>query len=176
MYGFNLGETGLAFLCVVVTTVIGGIGYTIYQRKVFQPRIAKEGMPPIEEYLTPAIPASILMPIGLFVFAWTARPSIHWFVSLIGCGIYSLGLYLLIQCVLLYVPLIVSPRPSMIDALDCPFMTITPLFASSTRNTAPRSWPPTISVDPRWPLASSSPAGRFSYSSASEAVFLFWLD
>jgi DHA1 family multidrug resistance protein-like MFS transporter len=105
-YGFDLGQTGLTFVSIIITTIIGASVYSAYQHYYVEPKIDKQGYPPLEERLIPAIPGSILMPIGLFMFAWTARASIHWSVALIGVGIYGLGLYLLIQCALLYIPLV----------------------------------------------------------------------
>jgi DHA1 family multidrug resistance protein-like MFS transporter len=43
------------------------------------------------------------MPIGLFLFGWTSRESVHWMVGVIGVAIYSLGFYVFLQCVLLYI-------------------------------------------------------------------------
>ncbi len=105
-YGFSLGLTGLTFVSVVVTTGLGAAGYMYYVYHYVEPKIRETGrMPSIDSRLIPAIPASILMPIGLFLFGWTSRESIHWIVGLIGVGIYSLGFYIVLQCVLLYVPL-----------------------------------------------------------------------
>ncbi|GKZ33592.1 hypothetical protein AbraIFM66950_003499 [Aspergillus brasiliensis] len=39
---------------------------------------------PHERHLIPAIPATILVPISLYLYGWTLRPSIHWIISLIG--------------------------------------------------------------------------------------------
>lgn len=105
IYRFKLGTAGLTFLSVVVTTAISASGYMFYVHHYVEPRIRKSGnLPPLESRLIPAIPASIMMPLGLFLFAWTTRESIHWMVGLIGIGIYSIGFYVLLQCVLLYVP------------------------------------------------------------------------
>ncbi|SPO28998.1 probable FLR1 - Putative H+ antiporter involved in multidrug resistance [Ustilago trichophora] len=105
IYRFHLGTAGLTFLSVVVTTAIGASCYIFYVRCYVEPQIRKSGeLPPLESRLIPAIPASIMMPLGLFLFAWTSRESIHWIVGLIGIGIYSIGFYVLLQCVLLYVP------------------------------------------------------------------------
>jgi MFS transporter, DHA1 family, multidrug resistance protein len=77
MYGFNLGQTGLAFVSVIITTIIGAGGYMLYQHRIVEPGIRAHGPPPLEDRLLLAIPASILMPFGLFIFAWTSRPSEH---------------------------------------------------------------------------------------------------
>lgn len=114
MYGFNLGEVGLSFICIVVTTAFCAAGYMYYQYRIVEPGIRAHGPPPLEDRLYLAIPASILMPIGLFIFAWTSRPSVHWIVGLIGASIYGVGFYILLQCLLLYVPLVVSLPPKFI--------------------------------------------------------------
>ena len=107
IYRFTLGTTGLAFVSVVVTTGLGAAGYIYYVYYSVEPKIRKTGeLPPLESRLIPAIPASLMMPIGLFLFAWTSRESVHWIVGLIGIGIYSIGFYVFLQCVLLYVPLV----------------------------------------------------------------------
>lgn len=105
-YRFTLGTTGVAFVSVVLTTALGAACYTYYVYHHVEPKIRKTGeLPVLESRLLPAIPASILMPIGLFLYAWSARESVHWIVSLIGVGIYSFGFYVFLQCVLLYIPL-----------------------------------------------------------------------
>jgi DHA1 family multidrug resistance protein-like MFS transporter len=59
---------------------------------------------PPEDRLVPALFASFLLPIGLFMFAWTATPDIHWIVSIVGVTILSGGIYVILQCIFLYLP------------------------------------------------------------------------
>jgi DHA1 family multidrug resistance protein-like MFS transporter len=47
--------------------------------------------------------ASIVIPIGLFIFGLTSRTSIHWIVPSIGAVLISGGMITVIQCMLLYV-------------------------------------------------------------------------
>jgi MFS transporter, DHA1 family, multidrug resistance protein len=42
---------------------------------------------------------------GLFMFAWTAKESIHWIVSLIGVVIFVIGFFLVMQSLFVYLPL-----------------------------------------------------------------------
>ncbi|OJJ95068.1 hypothetical protein ASPACDRAFT_55411 [Aspergillus aculeatus ATCC 16872] len=61
--------------------------------------------PPPERNLLPALPATIFLPVGLFLFGWTARPGeIHWFPSLIGVVLYTGGVFVIFQCLFLYLP------------------------------------------------------------------------
>ena len=114
-YGFNLGEEGLIFLCISVAVIIAIPSYFVYLRFVFEPEITKHGLGAPEKRLVPAIFASLLVPPGLFLFAWTANsaPKIHWIVPTIGVTIYTIGVFLLIQCIFIYIPLTVSCSPRL---------------------------------------------------------------
>jgi hypothetical protein len=52
------------------------------------------GMAPPEARLPPGIIGSILLPVGLFWFAWTNGPEVHWIVSIIATGFFAAGLVL----------------------------------------------------------------------------------
>ncbi|KAF5025805.1 hypothetical protein F66182_2138 [Fusarium sp. NRRL 66182] len=104
-YGMNLGEIGLVFLCVLVSCIIGVAVYVSYLYFYMDPRIAKRGWPIQESRLVPALPASVGPTIGLFLFAWTARSSIHWIVPTIGITIYGATVFVVMQCIFVYIPL-----------------------------------------------------------------------
>jgi DHA1 family multidrug resistance protein-like MFS transporter len=106
-YGFNLGEMGLVFLCISVGVLIAIPSYFIYLHFVFEPEIMTKGIGEPERRLVPAIFASLLVPPGLFLFAWTANnaPQIHWIAPTIGVTIYTIGVFLLLQCIFIYIPL-----------------------------------------------------------------------
>ena len=72
-YGMNLGQMGLVFLCISVGVAIAIPTYFVYLRYVFEPEIKVKGMGPPEVRLVPAIFASFLLPVGLFLFAWTGK-------------------------------------------------------------------------------------------------------
>ncbi|KAL6409876.1 hypothetical protein AUP68_06278 [Ilyonectria robusta] len=101
----NLGEIGLVFLCILVSCIIGVAVYFAYLYYYVDPRIAKLGWPVQESRLLPALPASIGPAIGLFLFAWTARASIHWIVPTIGITIYGATVFIVMQCIFVYIPL-----------------------------------------------------------------------
>ncbi|KAJ5341771.1 MFS general substrate transporter [Penicillium brevicompactum] len=97
MYGFNLGLTGASFLSIVVACLIGTLIYLIYIYWYLEPKITAHGPGPQEERLIPAIFAAFLQPIGLFLFAWSSRQSVHWIVSMIGIFFFSTGGFILFQ-------------------------------------------------------------------------------
>jgi len=47
---------------------------------------------------------SFRLPVGLFLFAWTASSNIHWIVPLIGVFIFVVGEYWLMQSFFIYLP------------------------------------------------------------------------
>lgn len=105
MYGFSLGMIGVVFLCVLVACGFGMIAYCAYLYFYLVPDILKHGLRAQETRLKPALIGAFGPPIGLFLFAWTANPDIHWIASVIGITIYGGSVFVVLQCVFVYVPL-----------------------------------------------------------------------
>jgi len=103
-YGMTLGSFGLIFLCVVVGCVIFASAYALYLYLVFGPK-SRRGELTQEARLRPALPAVFLLPVGLFLFAWSARSNVHWIVPTIGIAIYSGTSFVIFQCIVCYVSL-----------------------------------------------------------------------
>lgn len=103
IYGMNLGEMGLAFLTVPIGVALAMSLYYCFLFWVINPRIRIEGLAGPEQRLIPAIFASVVIPIGLFIFGFASRLSIHWAVPSIGAVLISGGMITVIQCMLLYV-------------------------------------------------------------------------
>jgi MFS transporter, DHA1 family, multidrug resistance protein len=93
IYGFNIGELGVVFTCIVVGCVIGIIVYVSYVYWYLEPDIKKNGLRAQEHRLVPALFATMLLPAGLFWFGWTSESSIHWIVSIIGITTYATGMF-----------------------------------------------------------------------------------
>ena len=106
-YGLNAGEIGLIFLSITVGVVIAIVIYIWYLHNVFEPEIRAHGLGAPERRLALAIPFSLFLPVGLFLFGWTANssPNIHWIVPTIGVSIFAVGIFVLFQCIFIYIPL-----------------------------------------------------------------------
>ncbi|RDW63565.1 hypothetical protein BP6252_11110 [Coleophoma cylindrospora] len=104
MYGFSLGQTGLAFLSCFVGVLVGLVSYMAYLRWYMIPDNIRNGLREQEHRLVPAIFGSCLLPIGLIIFAWTSNPSIHWAVPLLGVGIFCMGHFFTMQSLFIYIP------------------------------------------------------------------------
>lgn len=112
-YHFNLGEMGLTFISITVATIVSLAMYYLYIYKVVEPDFRANGLGKLERRLIPALYASFLLPIGLFIFAWTSDGKIHWIVSVIGIFLFTIGgkQSLLTQC-LQYIELTIPSQSS----------------------------------------------------------------
>lgn len=106
IYGFKGGIAGLPFLALAVGAIVSYIGYCAYNIFYLGPRFQKLNfnVPP-EEFLRLSCFAGIFIPISLLMFGWSARPSVHWIVPMIGAGLYIPGIYLLFQSAIVYLPI-----------------------------------------------------------------------
>lgn len=105
IYHMSLAHTTLVFICVLVSCAAGVGIYLAYIHWYMNPLIRARGFPVQENRLVPALYASFGPVIGLFLYAWTARTSIHWIVPTIGITIYGGSAFVLMQCIFVYVPL-----------------------------------------------------------------------
>ena len=104
-YGFTLGTVGVLFTCILVACGLGALAYCLYLYFYLVPDIMAHGLRAQEHRLVPALIGSFLPPVGLFIFAWTARPDLPWIASVIGLVIYGASCFVVLQCVFVYVPL-----------------------------------------------------------------------
>ncbi|KAK4937461.1 hypothetical protein LTR10_021913 [Elasticomyces elasticus] len=105
IYHFNLGELGLTFLTIGVACLIGVILFNGYLLLYLVPDIKKRGLRAPEHRLVPALIAVCTLPVGYFLFGWTARHSVHWIVSMIGVVILVVSNFIIFQCIFVYLPL-----------------------------------------------------------------------
>ncbi|WYZ43261.1 hypothetical protein EsH8_VI_000960 [Colletotrichum jinshuiense] len=100
--GWSQGIGGLAFLGIMVGMIFAII-YTIPENGRFQRVQGRNGgFAPPETRLPPAMVGGVALPIGLFWFAWTNNPSVHWIVS-IAAGIpFGFGMVLLFLSIMNY--------------------------------------------------------------------------
>jgi hypothetical protein len=92
-YGFSQGLSGLAYLGIGIGMMLGlgivGGSSDLLLKKL---AAAKKGVIKPEYRLPPMIVAGLILPIGLFLYGWTAQYSIPWMVRIIGTGFVGVGL------------------------------------------------------------------------------------
>jgi DHA1 family multidrug resistance protein-like MFS transporter len=102
IHHFNLGEEGLAFLGILVGVLIA-VACLFYWLYYYQEKMFDEnGNIQPEKRLIPAMIGGVFVPICLFWFGWSARPSIHWIMPIIGSGFFGIASFLLFNAVLPY--------------------------------------------------------------------------
>ncbi|WYZ40672.1 hypothetical protein EsH8_IV_001013 [Colletotrichum jinshuiense] len=100
--GWSPGVGGLAFLGVAVGMIVAVIYTAFDSRRYLKVSAAHGGFAPPEARLPPSMVGACLLPIGLFWFAWTNGPEIHWIVSIIASGFFAAGLVLVFLSLLNY--------------------------------------------------------------------------
>ncbi|KNZ71569.1 hypothetical protein J132_08627 [Termitomyces sp. J132] len=101
--GFTPGQGGLAFLGVGLGITLG-VGTQSYQDKLYRRTMDKSptGKAPPEARLHTAILGGMLIPIGLFTFAWTTPPTIHWIVPILAGIPFGTGVAQILQSLTTY--------------------------------------------------------------------------
>lgn len=103
-YGFNLEQVGMSFQGLLVGQLAGILTRPFW--RWYTPRLIAKKNPNLQIYddkqrnpvsepeyrLLPAIFGAVSVSIGLFWFAGTTIPSIHWIVPIIGSSVFGLGL------------------------------------------------------------------------------------
>lgn len=103
--GWSQGLAGLPFVGVAVgvclAVLAAGITNKHYVRLTEAAATAGRAVEP-EVRLRNAMIGSIILPIGLFLFAWTTYPSIHWIAPIIATTIFSCGLVMVFISLISY--------------------------------------------------------------------------
>lgn len=99
--GWSEGIGGLAFMGIAVGIILGLV-YAIYDNNGRYMKLSRAKTATAESRLPPAIVGGIALPVGMFAFAWTNYPSIHWSVSIILSAPFGFGCVLIILPILNY--------------------------------------------------------------------------
>jgi len=90
-YHFSQGNVGLTYLGIGTGSLLGLFIFGIASDKIMKRMSAKGEMKP-EYRLPPLIPGSFVIPIGLFLYGWSAEKHVFWIVPIIGTMFVGLGL------------------------------------------------------------------------------------
>lgn len=97
--GWSPGIGGLAFMGIAVGIILGLI-YAIWDNNNRYIKLFVSKAATAESRLPPAIVGAVALPVGMFAFAWTNYPSIHWSASIILSAPFGFG------CVLVILPML----------------------------------------------------------------------
>jgi MFS family permease len=91
-YGFSGGIVGLTYLGIGIGMFLGLAFFgTMSDRGLKKKKAAGLEMKP-EHRLPLLIPGAFCVPIGLFIYGWTAKYHVFWFVPIFGTSFVGIGL------------------------------------------------------------------------------------
>ncbi|EDU40340.1 ProP Permease of the major facilitator superfamily [Pyrenophora tritici-repentis] len=102
--GWNEGVGGLPFVSVAIGVILA-IAYVIFvDNKQYMKKVQSSGtgFAAPEARLPMCIIGGIALPIGLFWFAWTNGPSVHWAVSVVAAIPFGFGMVLIFLSIMNY--------------------------------------------------------------------------
>lgn len=100
--GFTLIEMGVAYMCILVGILIAAALYIPVVHQKFTKKLLNNEQVVPEVFIPMAIVGSVIMPIGIFIFAWTAAPDLHWIGPLIGAAVFAAGAFVCFQTLFNY--------------------------------------------------------------------------
>ncbi|KAK3629311.1 hypothetical protein LTR56_013030 [Elasticomyces elasticus] len=116
IYGFDLQTSSAVFaaMCVgtIIITVISFFHNSI--ASVLVPHLNSGGSPEARLHL--AAVESILLPIGLFWYGWSANPSIHWIVPALALACATMGMFAVYLAVFAYLTAAYSQHAASANA------------------------------------------------------------
>jgi len=82
---------GLTYIGIGIGMFVGVGIFGYISDKILKSKSAKGEMKP-EYRLPPMIPGALCIPVGLFIYGWTAEKHVFWFVPILGTSFVGLGL------------------------------------------------------------------------------------
>ncbi|SCZ95778.1 BZ3500_MvSof-1268-A1-R1_Chr8-1g09792 [Microbotryum saponariae] len=133
-YRFSLGISGLPYLAFIVSGVITFALYVVYVVYHLNPRMDRPGFVP-EARLEIGVIAGLFIPVSLLMFGWAGEEETHWIVPTIGAGLYLPGIFLIFQCILVYIsssypPALAGSILAGNDLFRSSFASMFPLFGA----------------------------------------------
>lgn len=92
-YDFSKGSAGLAYLGVGVGSILGIVVCGAISDRLVKRLTARNGGVAKPEYRLPVLVlGALLVPIGLFWYAWTAERKAHYILPIIGTAFFGGGM------------------------------------------------------------------------------------
>ncbi|OBZ74070.1 hypothetical protein A0H81_05937 [Grifola frondosa] len=98
LHGFNTGETGTIFVTVIISCAFGLLGNHV-QEIFYRKYVATKGP---EARLFSACFVAVLLPAGMFIYAWSTFSKVPWIAMAIGIVVIVTSLFILYVAVFTY--------------------------------------------------------------------------
>ncbi|KAI0143424.1 MFS transporter [Xylariaceae sp. FL1272] len=149
--GWSQGNAGLPFIGVAIGVLLATLAAGVDNKRYVRLCAAAEANGRViepEARLSTAMAGSIVLPVGLFLFAWTTYPWVHWIAPVIGATLFSCGLVMVFISLLSYlVDTYVVYAASVLAAnavLRSLFGTAFPLFTTQIYESLGNQWASSI--------------------------------
>ncbi|KAF7532835.1 hypothetical protein G7054_g7574 [Neopestalotiopsis clavispora] len=144
VYGFNLWQIGLAFLGILIGMIAASATKPIWHRINMRLLERNGGVSEPEFQLPSAVAGGVLVPIGLFWFAWTIYAQVHWIVPIIGSGVFGMGFLLVFTGIFTFLvdayPAVAASALAANVFTRCAFAAAFPLFGIQMYNKLNYHW------------------------------------
>ncbi|KAI2617371.1 putative bicyclomycin resistance protein [Hypoxylon sp. NC1633] len=144
IYGFNLWQTGLSFLGLMVGMTACAATDPVWRRIYNRLLEQNHGTPEPEFRLPSVIVGAFIVPVGLFIFAWTAYPWVHWIGPIIGSGIFGCGMLMVFTGMFTFLvdayPRYAASALAANSFARCTFAAAFPLFGIQMYNKLGYQW------------------------------------
>ncbi|KAK5768647.1 GTPase-activating protein [Elasticomyces elasticus] len=144
IHGFTLGQSGLAFLGILIGVLVVIPPFFWYLHKYVEPAFDEFTELQPEKRLPPCFVGAFCIPICLFWFGWSARSDVHWIMPILGSAWFSIGSFFLFIAILNYLP---DAYPNHIasvlagnDLMRSSFGAAFPLFANAMYRNLGVAW------------------------------------
>jgi len=93
-YGFSSGSVGLTYLGMGIGSFFGLVICGATSDRLVATLMKRHGGTAKPEYRLPTMfIGALLVPIGLFLYGWTADKKVHWILPIIGTGFVGVGMF-----------------------------------------------------------------------------------
>ncbi|RHZ56812.1 hypothetical protein CDV55_106094 [Aspergillus turcosus] len=150
VYGFNLWQIGCSFLGILVGMVAAILTDPLWRKnyarleRQYQETVGEKNEFMPEWRLPPAIGGAPLVTIGLFIFAWTCYPHVHWIAPIIGSAVFGAGTVLVYSGVFTFLvdayPTYAASALAANSFARSSFGGVFPLFGIQMYNTLDYHW------------------------------------
>jgi DHA1 family multidrug resistance protein-like MFS transporter len=103
-YNFTLGQAGLAFTSAIAGSVLAALTSIFIEQVLVlrHLRWRKETPMRLEDRLIPSLIGAVLLPASLFWTGWSAKPTVHFIVPIIGTAVYVYSSLLILISIVPY--------------------------------------------------------------------------
>lgn len=91
VYGWSTGASGLPYLGLGAGLFLGLSIYAVTADRVYR-RLSRTESPTPEMRLAPITLGSPLAAVGLVIYGWAFEKQLHWFLPIVGCVVFCLGM------------------------------------------------------------------------------------